>query len=66
MNKQPNPTQTDDDAPEWGAEDFQSAKQLSDMPADFQQAIRRARGPQKAPRKVQTWARRAALKRRLP
>lgn len=53
MNKQPNPTQTDDDATEWVAEDFQSAKRLSDMPADFQQAIRRAREPKKAPRKIQ-------------
>src|SRR5690606_21650182 len=48
------PTRRDDDTPEWDAEDFKSAKRLSEMPADFQQAIRRARGPQKAPRKVQT------------
>ena len=54
MNKKPDPTRIDDDAPKWGAEDFKSAKKLSDMPADFQQAIRRARGPQQSPKKVQT------------
>lgn len=54
MSKKPNPTSIDDDAPEWGAEDFKSAKRLSDMPAEFQHAIARTRGPQKSPRKVQT------------
>ncbi len=54
MNKRPNPTMIDDNAPEWGADDFKKAKPLDSMPADFQQAVRRLRGPQKAPRKVQT------------
>ncbi len=54
MTKKPNPTCIDDDAPEWSAADFNTAKRLSEMPADFQHVIRRARGPQKTPRKVQT------------
>lgn len=54
MNKKPDPTLIDDDAPEWSKSDFKGAKRLSEMPADFQQAIRRARGPQKTPTKVQT------------
>lgn len=48
------PSRIDDDTPEWSAQDFKSAKKLPDMPADFQQAIRRARGLQQSPRKVQT------------
>lgn len=54
MNKKPNPELIDSDAPEWSKSDFKSAKRLSEMPHDFQQAIRRARGPQKAPTKIQT------------
>jgi uncharacterized protein (DUF4415 family) len=54
MNKKPDPTLIDDDAPEWSEADFKNAKRLSGMPADFQQAIRRTRGPQKSPTKVQT------------
>ncbi|MCR4158827.1 BrnA antitoxin family protein [Kerstersia gyiorum] len=54
MNKQPNPAMIDGDAPKWGAADFQNAKRLNRMPAEFQQAVRRLRGPQKAPTKVQT------------
>ena len=50
----PDPTRIDDDAPEWKEEDFRAAKKLSDMPDDFQQVVRRARGPQKSPRKIQT------------
>lgn len=53
MSKKPDPTRIDDDAPEWSAQNFKSAKRLSDMPDDFQQAIRRALGPQQAPQKVQ-------------
>ncbi|NLC36405.1 MAG: BrnA antitoxin family protein [Alcaligenaceae bacterium] len=44
----------DEEAPEWSESDFKKAKRLSDMPAEFQQAIRRARGPQKSPTKIQT------------
>lgn len=54
MSKKPNPTLIDDDAPEWSEADFKNAKRLSEMPTDFQRAIRRARGPQKAPTKIQT------------
>lgn len=54
MNEKPNPTLIDDDAPEWSEADFKGAKRLSGMPADFQRAIRRARGPQKSPTKIQT------------
>jgi uncharacterized protein (DUF4415 family) len=54
MNKKPNPTLTDSDAPEWSESEFKSAKRLSEMPADFQQAIHRTPGPQKAPTKIQT------------
>ncbi len=54
MSKKPNPVLIDEDAPEWSESDFKKAKRLSDMPAEFQQAIRRARGPQKSPTKIQT------------
>lgn len=54
MSKKPNLTLIDDDAPEWSEADFKNAKRLSEMPADFQRAIRHARGPQKAPTKIQT------------
>lgn len=54
MNKKPNPELIDNDAPEWRQSDFKAAKRLSEMPHDLQQAIRRARGPQKAPTKIQT------------
>ena len=54
MMKKPNPSHIDDESPEWSVADFKSAKRLSEMPADFQQAIRRVRGAQKTPRKIQT------------
>lgn len=53
MSRKPDPGLIDADAPEWSREDFKRATRLSDMPSEFQRAIRRARGPQKAPRKVQ-------------
>ena len=54
MNKKPNHELINSDAPEWSQSDFKSAKRLSEMPHDFQQAIRRARSSQKAPTKIQT------------
>ncbi|KAF1019103.1 MAG: hypothetical protein GAK30_03302 [Paracidovorax wautersii] len=52
MTKRPNPTLVDDASPEWTEADFKQAKRLHEMPAEFQQTIRRARGPQKAPTKI--------------
>lgn len=54
MNKNPNPELIDYDTPEWTESEFKSAKKFSEMPLGFQQAMRRARGPQKTPTKVQT------------
>lgn len=54
MSKKPTATMIDDQAPEWSETDFKAAKRLSDMPAEFQQAVRRARGPQRVPTKIQT------------
>ncbi len=54
MSKKPDPALVDDDAPEWGEREFQRSQGVSHMPADFQQALRRVRGPQKSPTKVQT------------
>lgn len=41
------------DNPEWTAEDFAKAKPLAEVLPDLAAAIRRARGAQKAPTKVQ-------------
>lgn len=54
MNKRPDPELVDDENPEWTEEDFRTAKRFSEMPTSFQEKIRRARGPQKHPTKVQT------------
>ena len=54
MNRKPNPELIDKDSPEWTEADFKQAKRLKDMPASFQQAIQRVRGPQKSPVKIQT------------
>src|SRR3546814_5068092 len=54
MSRKPDPELIDDDSPEWTEADFKQAKRLKDMPASFQQAIQRVRGPQKAPVKIQT------------
>ncbi|WP_429500746.1 BrnA antitoxin family protein (plasmid) [Robbsia andropogonis] len=51
MSKKPNLEMTDDENPEWGEAQFKTAKKLEQMPAEFQAAVRRARGPQKAPTK---------------
>src|SRR3546814_20685286 len=54
MSRKRDPELIDDDSPEWTEADFIQAKQLKDMPASFQQAIQRVRGPQKAPVNIQT------------
>ena len=54
MSRKPDPELIEDDSPEWTAADFKQAKRLKDMPASFQRAIQRARGPQKSPVKIQT------------
>ncbi|MGF7191906.1 uncharacterized protein (DUF4415 family) [Robbsia andropogonis] len=51
MSKKPNPEMIDNENPEWGEAQFETAKKLEQMPAEFQAAVRRARGPQKAPTK---------------
>lgn len=53
MSKKPDPELVDEDNPEWTQADFQSARRLEQMPAAFQAAIRRTRGPQKTPTKQQ-------------
>ena len=42
------------DNPEWTAEDFANAKSFDEMFPDMAAKLRRARGPQKAPRKAST------------
>ena len=51
MSKKPDPEMIDDENPEWGEQEFKTAKKIDAMPAEFQAAVRRARGPQKAPTK---------------
>jgi uncharacterized protein (DUF4415 family) len=48
----PRPTVTDDDNPEWAADDFARAKPASALPDHIRAAFPRTRGPQKAPTKV--------------
>lgn len=43
-----------DDSPEWTAADFKKAVRLDGLPQSLQKKLRGQRGPQKAPRKVQT------------
>jgi uncharacterized protein (DUF4415 family) len=43
---------TDDDNPEWAADDFARAKPASALPDHIRAAFPRTRGPQKAPTKV--------------
>lgn len=54
MNKKPNPELIDYDVPQWTESEFKSAKRFSEMPLEFQQTIRRTRGQQKSPTKIQT------------
>jgi uncharacterized protein (DUF4415 family) len=44
----------DPDAREWTDEDFRQAVPFSALPKSMQATLRRVRGPQKAPTKVQT------------
>jgi uncharacterized protein (DUF4415 family) len=48
------PERTDPDDLEWSADDVRSAMHLDELPASLQRKLRGQRGPQKAPRKVQT------------
>ena len=54
MNKKPNPELIDADNPEWTAEDFNNAVRFSDLPEGLQFKLRRVRGPNRLPIKVQT------------
>jgi len=54
MNRKPDPELIDEHTPEWTKADFEQAKRLKDMPASFQRSIKRMRGPQKSPVKIQT------------
>ncbi len=54
MNRKPDPELIDADTPEWTEADVKQAKRLQDMPTAFQHAVKRARGPQKTPVKIQT------------
>lgn len=48
----PRPPVTDNDNPEWTAEDFAKARPANELPAHIRDAFPRTRGPQKAPTKV--------------
>lgn len=54
MSKKFNAEQPKMDHDEWTDADFSKAKRLTQMPESFQQRIQKVRGPQKAPRKIQT------------
>jgi|TARA_R110000851_G_scaffold73980_2_gene163349 uncharacterized protein (DUF4415 family) len=55
MNKkQHRKTTTEPDNPEWTALAVNSAKYLTELPSSLQNKLRGQRGPQKAPRKLQT------------
>ena len=43
-----------DDNPEWTAADFKNAVRFDGLPQSLQEKLRGRRGPQKAPRKIQT------------
>jgi len=43
-----------DDNPEWTASDFKNAVRFDGLPQSLQEKLRGRRGPQKAPRKIQT------------
>lgn len=54
MSKKPNPEMIDRDNPEWTPDDFKKAVPFSKLPAEMQAklaAVRRTRGPNKAPTK---------------
>ena len=52
MKKKPDPEMIDDENPEWTREEVRTAMRFSDLPVDLQNALRRVRGPQKAPTKT--------------
>lgn len=55
MSKNPPGTKTNHcDYPEWTAADFKKAVRFDGLPQSLQTKLRGQRGPQKAPRKVQT------------
>ena len=53
MNKKPNPELIDDENPEWTPENFDNALSFSDLPKSLQSKLRRTRGPNRQPTKVQ-------------
>ncbi|HET8598275.1 MAG TPA: BrnA antitoxin family protein [Castellaniella sp.] len=48
------PEPLDRDNPEWTRDDVRSAARLDELPPSLQRKLRGQRGPQKAPRKIQT------------
>lgn len=55
MNKKlPDAKQIHDDNPEWTCVDFKKATRFDALPQALQKKLQGRRGPQKAPRKVQT------------
>ena len=48
------PERVDDDNPEWTETDMHTAVRLDGLPESLQRKLRGQRGPQKAPRKIQT------------
>lgn len=52
--KLPDPERVDSDNPEWTEAQIKGAARLKELPASLQRKLRGQRGPQKAPRKVQT------------
>jgi uncharacterized protein (DUF4415 family) len=53
MSKKPDPELVDDENPEWTDADFKRALPFEAMPQEFKDAVRRGRGPNKAPTKRQ-------------
>ncbi|MBV6274043.1 BrnA antitoxin family protein [Alcaligenaceae bacterium CGII-47] len=55
-HNQPDPEMIDEDNPEWTDEMFKTAIRIRDLPEALQKKLRRPgeRGPQHAPKKVQT------------
>lgn len=49
-----NPEQVDNDNPEWTDKDVKTAVRMTGLPSSLQRKLRGQRGPQKAPRKIQT------------
>ncbi|QIM48038.1 BrnA antitoxin family protein [Pusillimonas sp. DMV24BSW_D] len=55
MNKrQHSKSTTEPENPEWTALEVNSAMRLTELPSSLQKKLRGQRGPQKAPRKLQT------------